>query len=462
MADRCTKATQRARGISCNHVTPSTAYTDKRQMLTKDLWAVRLQKLQHAVTFESETDTEGLSSQVFSSQSESEGARSSASSRRKQSVNRRPKEGTPNLLDTICLCYTAILFLRIPVTVADIHGWVNEGELLYYRASRETPLEMKERLPPRYQLLLDSQDLLPPERLHQNVLETLTVLNKDFGMAIPSLNVPLILYRWIKDLALPLEIYAGTQRLAKILKVDVGAFLATETAANVVLRYSEARLMAVLVVATKLLFPLDKISRRCQQATDLSALTFDWDAWVELHQAKDRKADHKPLTFKRAFEFSEADCLEAADHTLDAYLDWYENNIASEEIREHGRNAAEIDFRQTLFTMFPVRSDREAVKSAHISIQSNTERDDLGQAQHPLFHERAVLGTAIPKSNQIGSFYRRYRSVEDLSGPAKVLVERAASSAGVSLESMVRAVFLTEKKLQKHEEHLRKGGRTRS
>ena len=55
-----------------------------------------------------------------------------------------------------------------------------------------------------------------------------------------------------------------------------------------------------------------------------------------------------------------------------------------------------------------------------------------------------------------GSFYRRHREVQDLEGPLKLLYELAAELAGVSLEGLTKAVFLTERKLQKHEEQLRK------
>lgn len=427
--------------------------------LTKDLWALRSQKIQGKVSYESETDTEGFSSQGFSSQSESESATASRSSRRLKAKTKM-NEGTPNLVDTLSLCYIATLLLRLPITVADLHQWINEGEMPYYRASREVPAGMKERLPAEYQRPLEPQDLLPPERLHANILKVAIIFNGDFGMNMPPLNVPLILYRWIRTLVLPLEIFAGSQRLAKLLDVDMSSFLATKAHRNVVLRYQEAQLMALVVVTTKLLFPLDDIQRRVYQPTDLSSLALDWNAWAKLHdRVHDSNNDHQ-LTFDQAFDFNESDCLSAADEKLDAYLDWYEDSIASEEIREHGRARQDADFRRTLFQMFPAppRKSKQALGASSVAPKSAWKR--LHESPVMLERERVAQPAPSKSVNRMGSFYRRFRTVEELSGPVKLLFEKAAALAGLELGSMVQAVFATEKRLEKVEEGLRRAERT--
>jgi hypothetical protein len=57
-----------------------------------------------------------------------------------------------------------------------------------------------------------------------------------------------------------------------------------------------------------------------------------------------------------------------------------------------------------------------------------------------------------------GSFYRRHREAKELEGPARLLYTKAAELAGISLEGMTKAVFLTERKLQMREERARKAG----
>lgn len=427
--------------------------------LTKNLWALRLQKAHGKISYDSETDTEAFSSQAFSSHPEAESTDASGSSRRSQKTI-KVKEGTPNLMDTLSLCYIAILLLRMPVTISDLHEWVNEGELLYYRTSRQVPLGMRERLPAQYQGLLEPQDLLSSETLHKNALNMAVMFNRDFGMAIPPLNVPLLLYRWIRTLVLPLEIFAGTQRLVKLLDLDFSSCIASRINKNVVLRYQEAQLIAVVIVATKLLFPFDGIERRPHQPTDLSSMSLDWDVWVKLHQAKNEESENdEPFTFQQGVEFNESDCQSIADGRLDAYLDWYEDTIASEEIREHGRGRQDAEFRRTLFKMFPAPHRQPRARGEVSSTAPKSAWDRLCESQITIQRERIAQPGQIRGVNRMGSFYRRFRTLEDLTGPAKLLFERSACLAAISLESMVQAVFLTEKKLEKIEEGLRKGAK---
>jgi RNA polymerase I-specific transcription initiation factor RRN7 len=71
-----------------------------------------------------------------------------------------------------------------------------------------------------------------------------------------------------------------------------------------------------------------------------------------------------------------------------------------------------------------------------------------------------VQPTELRNVNRVGSVYRRYRTVKELSGPVKLLFDKASALAGLSMENMVLAVFLTERKLQKFEEVLRKNAKT--
>lgn len=426
---------------------------EELETLTKDLWSLRLQRTQSRIPEDPETDTEGPSSQAFSSQSENESGDASRSLRRSRK-DAKVREGTPNLIETLSLCYTGILLLRIPITVADIHDWIGAGELLYYRAAREVPLGMRERLPPRYQFLLEPQDLLPPESLHKSILEVAMMLNKEFGMAVPPLNTPLVRYRWIQRLALPLEIFAGTQRLAKLLKIDQSSFIAAKSNRNVLLRYPEVQLMALVLVATKLLFPMDNIERKPFKPSDLYTLSLDWKVWAKLHESGTSSPDEQlDLGFQEAFRFDESDCMAASDQKLDAYLDWYENNIASEDVRDTGRTGQEIEFRKTLFQMFPLQPrQRRQVPDD----MENPSMDRLRRGQRSMFNERTTQATESKNVKRIGSSYPHFKEAKDLSGPIKVLFEKAAGLAGLELESMVQAVLLTERKVQKFEEALRK------
>ncbi|KAK5156184.1 hypothetical protein LTS14_005071 [Recurvomyces mirabilis] len=427
--------------------------------LVHDLWALRLQKLQHRVSYESETETE-TQSQFYSSQSEGETSATESSRRtrgRSQTGDGKISEGTPNVLDTLTLCYTGILLLREPVTLSDIHHWCQNGELLYHRAAKEIPLGMRERLPATYQDLLDPQPIGKPEKLHATVLEGLRTMRTAFGMAFPPVNHVLVLHRWTRDLALPIEVYAATTRLARVLKLDFAFEVDYRAGArDVMLRYPEIRLMSLLVVATKLLFPVDDIDRYPSSSVDVSALRMDWTAWTNAQSNTSRDEQQPDLASEDAMNYAQKDVLDAAEHQLDQYMDWFERDIASEENRERGRADKEADFRRTMFRMFP--ADRSAVETPRLDDPEPAEliAERLRQTQTLLTPKQIVVSEQ--EADRIGSFYRRTRTVDELSGAALVLFGRASRLVGSSLGGMVKAVSLIEEQVKRQEERLRRDG----
>ena len=354
------------------------------------------------------------------------------------------------------------LLLHEPITIADFFRWITDGDLLYYRAAKEVPLGMRERLPGTYQELLEPQSMAQPTKLHQSVGEMIATFDAEFGMTMQPINSTLVLYRWVRELALPIEIYAATQRLVHSLELDFSFTPRSKTRRNeAILQYPEARLMAVVVVATKLLFPFDDIKRYPASTSDLSALSLKWSAWVDLHSRKHQ--DSKPagtLSYEQSMSFSQMDAAQAAGERLDEYMDWFEHNIASEDVREHGQAGKDADFRRALFQLFPV--NREGVdvdrQSSKASVRDDGVTRTIREVQSTLKPNRTVeAGSHDRTVNRVGSFYRRYRTAEELEGPARVLYERSAGLAGTSIEDLVRAVFLIESKLQTHESKLRKG-----
>jgi RNA polymerase I-specific transcription initiation factor RRN7 len=242
----------------------------------------------------------------------------------------------------------------------------------------------------------------------------------------------------------------------------------------------------------------------------LSVLRMDWPAWVAEHslRAEDldssnddndntisrNKAETKPsMTFPEGSQITESDCLAMGDAELDRYLDWYETNLASESVREHGRTGRDADFRRTLMRMFPTQSSSRPTAATSASSASNltsigedrggtgedspnlattttTTTQRLRQVQQNLRLKKIVVsgggGENEADLNQrendtiarVGSFYRRHRDAKEFDGPTRLLYTKAAGLAGVSLEGITAAVFATERKLQMLEERARRGG----
>jgi RNA polymerase I-specific transcription initiation factor RRN7 len=212
----------------------------------------------------------------------------------------------------------------------------------------------------------------------------------------------------------------------------------------------------------------------------------DWEEWAEAHSSvhggndpdiQHSKDDSAPdLTFPEAFKISESDCLSMGDDELDRYMDWYQENLASESIREHGRASRDADFRRTLMRMFPTQQTPRpttisstgkgegkgagAGEDTSLDRKASDTTQRLRRVQQALRPKKIAVsrGDGRDEVARAGSFYRRHREAKDLDGPARLLYTRAAELAGISLESMIKAVFLTERKLQMREERDRKAG----
>lgn len=403
---------------------------------------------------------------MYSSQSEAE---TTGGSSKKRKPRIRKNDTIPQLVDTLSICYIGAILLRLPVTVNDIYRWAASGELIYYRVSEVIPESMRNRLPVPFQLAMDAYRKLQPTTLHQAVLDNIVSYNRNFGMVVPPLNHVLVLYRWVKHLALPLEVYAAVTRLSQMLEVDFHYSVeAKRTPWSVVLRYAEVRLIALLVVATKLLFPMDGVTRYPRNPTELSALSLDWDTWSEARIEHDSSVETSGrIGYDVAMEVTEQDVIRMSDKKLDEYMDWYQSVFSSETIRarEEGAPVRNAEFRRAMFDLFPAsRSTEESQVASTHAIEPLEDPGDVRlkkvqAALTPVKVKQDVrpgyTGEAIIRP---GSKYKRYRETKELEGRPKEFYEEAAKLSGLSLEWLVKCVFLMERKLELWEDAARKAG----
>jgi len=426
-----------------------------KKIVVRDLWTLRLQTLQGRLE-SSDSDVE----RIFSSQSDSESTENDLkSSKRKVRTN-----ALPFVLDGACMNYLGVLLLRLPVTVADIFRWIKDGELLYYRAITALDSNMKKRLPGRYHILLDPQRILTIETLHETALRVLHFYRDNCGMTIPAINHYLVLYRSVYTLDLPIELYAASLRLATLLGVGFG--YDTDDPVNQrspTLAMPEARLSALLVVATKLLFPFDGQERLPKRPTELAALGMDWTVWTRSRAqqviANDRRA---ALGFSKALQTTEKDVLSMSNDTLDQYMDWYEKAYTEEQPLETDHSAKDAGFRRSMYRMFPVSRTRSPDPQqtgmdgtngySTLSHDDDSTNSAVQAAMKPLrvlSHEAA--NETYEDILRPGSHYKRYRSVNDLSETAAIFYGAVARLVGLAPHSLVRAVFVIESLLRNWE-----------
>ncbi|KAL1386596.1 RNA polymerase I-specific transcription initiation factor Rrn7 [Phyllosticta capitalensis] len=419
------------------------------EFVVHDLWALRLQSLKTKV--ETASDAE---SQVFSSQSEGETTDTDNDNVARLTRRGRQPDGAPKLIDTIVLCYLAMLMLRLPACLGDLFAWAANGELVYYRARAHVPPDMRDRLPATYHNALEPSSTLTPTTLQKAVVDLFIAYAREYGMAFPPLNYPLVLFRYLKDLTLPLEVYPAVLSLANLVGYN---FSFPEFGTRRRLRPAdlpEAQVASLVVVAVKLLYPWDAVERHPYSASDLGAMKLDWAAWTKASRhLSELTAPRGRVNFERAIQTAESDVMRMEGKEVDDYLNWYEDMFIDESAEKLPRVD---DFRKALFKMFPTGlpagQEREPVPSG-------LEDDKLAKAQEKRI--RAVQGTlmpieAVPKEaedaervRRPGSFYKRYREPVELEGTAKIFYETVAKQAGLTLKSLVKGVFFTERRLER-------------
>lgn len=220
----------------------------------------------------------------------------------------------------------------------------------------------------------------------------------------------------------------------------------------------ELQLISMLVVAIKLYHPFDCFDRHPESLTEIGYLTINWDVWMKEYQTFNiRLRGNKPFEAGSEINLNEHDALAMSDEQMDGYLEWYEKTWLDLEEKER----TSYSLPQELLDMFPTGRPNGPVGSVPQSKQSEEDAEHDVLIQNILSTQRALKtrgvvsegkegkeGKQTKRVRRIGSSYKRYRRVEDLPDHAKVFYEATAKMAGLSLPTLVLAVFKMERKLQ--------------
>jgi RNA polymerase I-specific transcription initiation factor RRN7 len=399
-------------------------------------------------------------SQMFSSQGSGDAMGSSTEETTTSHLTRVPS--TPKLLQSLALCFMGVHLLKLPITLGDFLKWVKSGELLYYRAIKSIPKHMIDRLPGQYHPFLDPQDTLSPDTLHRAVTGTIVRYQKEFDMSLPPMNVALHLFRYIEELALPVEVYTSAKRVGNFASFGFTYPEQKGTKFRIV-DFPDGQLAAAVIVSVKMLYPFDSIKRYPRHGGDPAGAVMNWDAW---EKARKRYADStrqdERLEWEVAMKVTENDVLNMSDTNIDDYLDYFAKTWTIADPEDKDKDA---DYRRAMLDLFPIIPNTQP-PPAPIDV-SGLQSEMIKSVTAALIPRRVIteeqeeeLGKTVQRP---GSLYKRYRAEKDLEGHAKVFYQAVADLAGISLKSAVRAVYITENHiLREHEEaELRKQYKSR-
>ncbi|CAI7621081.1 unnamed protein product [Penicillium glandicola] len=448
----------------CHVLVHDHGFPEEFEVVVRDLWALRLQDFEMRITDAAEDDDDDTEPEQFSSQP--------AEKDESREMGFRPNSRYlewPRLIDSIALCYLAAFLMRLPVCVVDFHDMIMRQEIPYARVLATVPREMRERLPPELTAILEVNTIPDAERFHRGVLAIVLFYQRRFELDLPPLNSPMILFRVIKRLALPIEIYDAT----RILQDLIGFTLKYPTTTSYDGRKTghllpDLQLMVLIVISTKLLFPIDDLKRYPTTAKEPAAQVMDWALWARTQNDldHDRRFGGK-IAKKTAIQITDQDVLNMTPAQLDDYMDWYESSWldtskAPNRIAEmFPISRAEQDIQPTTTAAPstatpespPTSSPAPTPASAPSPGKTRGKLELLLQtAMQALKARRVIPDEEESDHRRPGEWYHRYRWESHLSGPARTFYEVAAQLAAVSLKTLVRTVSFVEFRIAQQDE----------
>ena len=93
--------------------------------------------------------------------------------------------------------------------------------------------------------------------------------------------------------------------------------------------------MSLLVIVTKLFYPIDDAKRHPYSSEDPAAQVMDWETWVSAQTKFDKKRRRGDTLEKgEAISINESDALHMTPAQLDDYMDWYDKMWIDNQRRE--------------------------------------------------------------------------------------------------------------------------------
>ncbi|CAJ0843922.1 14409_t:CDS:10, partial [Entrophospora sp. SA101] len=153
--------------------------------------------------------------------------------------------------------------------------WVLSKELPYLNIRKDLPDSIKLHLGLSRLKTFEPSDLVPCSTLHKLEYSFTQVYKLHYGIIFPEINMPLILYQYIRDLVLPVEFYVITKELGQLLNINLYPDQTFQSNRPVVI------LMALLVIVIKIVYGLDDESRIPNKYDKFMYYLPTFDQWVK-------------------------------------------------------------------------------------------------------------------------------------------------------------------------------------
>lgn len=290
---------------------------------------------------------------------------------------------------------------------------------------------MVERLPRPYRVSLNlKRSAFKRGELHSAVADLVLAFDGNFKMRLPKLNYPLMLYQYLRDLALPIEVYPTSARLCILIDRDL-SFPTKDSPADLIAN-PDVLLVALLIVATKILYPFDHVHRAPWAETDPTRLRMDWGKWnAEFSQHQQPK---ESVSKKNVWDMG----AEEMDNLV---------ALLSQPLPKEESGASQG--RDSLLRLFPVL-DRKGKEPDLLPPQHDSTEEEINARIISVQNAMTLVPPESESSgHRPGSLYPRYESEDQLPEIAKTFHRKCAEISGLRLTRLLRAVILVENLLER-------------
>ncbi|KKY20845.1 putative rna polymerase i specific transcription initiation factor [Phaeomoniella chlamydospora] len=351
---------------------------------------------------------------------------------------------------------------------------------------------MVQRLPSGQRNAFDASEPPRIDQFRKALRPLIGIIYKDMGVSFPPININILLYRFLREMTLPIEIYPSVKVLAEMCNYDFAFHFPRSVGQKAITVFPEAQLIALVTVAVKLLLPFDPDASRFSPHTlsEPAAQRIDWTTWLKIQRSKTSPSDressgafnggNESSSLRSLLTTTSTDVFDLTPKDLDRYMDWYQQTWANSDLLNQNPANKEI---LKLFPLEPIQPRstvpqeqqiskdqavedalNEKLKAVHQTLLSRTPIPDTLHAQNTedasnpssslsvirpgenyvttkpwLFDE-----TLITSENPLGE-----TSASNLTEPERQFWLRASEISGFSIKQLLRAVRETENKISK-------------
>ncbi|KAK7981601.1 hypothetical protein PG996_009291 [Apiospora saccharicola] len=362
----------------------------------------------------------------------------------------RPHSGKrlnlPALIDTLALCYLGCFTLRLPISTASFCHWVQRGDLEFLAAINGLPKNVQDRLPAGYHRSLQIRDHIAPGKLQSAVREMAISFNVNYEIKLPPLNhIPLLL-DLMRDLTLPVEIFLSVKCMAQILGADF-SYPTRDKQRILSVDDPEVLLLALVAVSTKLLHPLDGVTRRPTTHDDPRVMQIDWKQWkaVRTKQAEAarglQRGEEHTVTAWEAVRVDKTDTEKWLDYFERMFVQTGATPKTPEVTTRMFQGGSNTSFREPAGNPQARKDLDELVVERYQTVNSTMKFIEPEQPED-------LVDKNGRKTRSERDYCPVWRTEDDLPEAAKIFYKEAAKAAAVPLRNLINAAAQVERRLE--------------